>query len=58
MDSAYADVLERKRNNFSSKTKTKKALFTTLMTPYGALKNKHYLRSVDTQLTLDQLFKC
>lgn len=56
MDAAYAKELLRKKELFRKRTKTRKALFTTLITTYGATKNSAYLSSVDNQLTLDQLF--
>jgi|GEM_PF-1426448 hypothetical protein len=48
--------LERKKIVFSEKTQTRKAPFTTLITPYGAKENEHYLRGVDNQLTIECLF--
>jgi hypothetical protein len=48
---------ERKKTIFREKTKTRKAIFTTLITAYGAKKNEHYLNSVDNQLTLECLFR-
>ncbi len=56
MTSEEAFCFERKKRVFRSKTKTRKALFTTLITPHGAKENAHYLSSVDQQLTLDCLF--
>ncbi len=54
--SDYARVLEQKRMVFREKSKTKKALFNTLITPFGAKKTKAYLSSVDSQLDCDALF--
>lgn len=51
-----AEDLERKKKLFYESTKTKKAIFITLITPYGADENEYYLRIVDNQLTLDALF--
>jgi hypothetical protein len=51
-----ADDLERKKVVFREKTQTRKAVFMTLVTPYGVNKNEHYLRSVDNQLTIECLF--
>lgn len=57
IDKDYAKVLERKKIVFSKKTQTRKTLFTTLITPYGAAKNAQYLACVDTQLTMKDLFR-
>jgi len=51
-----AEDLERKKMIFADKTKTRKALFITLVTPYGLRENENYLSCVDKQLTLDTLF--
>jgi hypothetical protein len=37
-------------------THTRKALFTTLITPYGATLSPAYLSAVDNQLAIDELF--
>jgi AAA+ ATPase superfamily predicted ATPase len=52
----YAKTLIRKKEIFRKKTKTKKALFTTLITPFGATENANYLSSVEKQLSLESLF--
>lgn len=52
----YADRLLRKKQIFREKTKTRKAIFTTLITPYGAVEDANYLSAVDNQLTLNDLF--
>lgn len=49
--------LERKKIIFREKTQTRKATFTTLITPYGVKENEHYLSSVDNQLTIECLFR-
>lgn len=49
--------LERKKRVFRAKTQTKKSIFITLITPFGAKQNGHYIQSVDNQLTLDCFFK-
>jgi predicted AAA+ superfamily ATPase len=51
-----ANNLERKKAVFQEKTQTRKALFITLITPYGAKENEYYTSSVDNQLTLECLF--
>ena len=52
----YADHLNRRRNLFSECTKTRKTLFNTLITSFGAKKSLSYLSSIDQELTLDSLF--
>lgn len=56
IDKNYADKLEQKKKHFQQATKTKKALFTTIITPFGVKSNQHYLRVVQNQLTIDDLF--
>lgn len=56
MDHPYASELQRKKEIFRNRTKTRKALFTTLITSFGALKNPAYLSVIDNQITLDDLF--
>lgn len=56
IDQAYAEKLNKKKDHFRDDTKTKKALLTTIITPYGAKQNKHYLACIDNQLTVDDLF--
>ena len=54
-----ADEAKKIRNRitqFQRKTKSKKSIFVTLISPYGALKNEHYLAEVTNQLIVDQLF--
>ncbi len=56
MDLSYAKEIQRKKEIFRSRTGTRKALFTTLITSFGAIKNSHYLSSIDNQITLENLF--
>lgn len=56
MTDLYAQKLNQRREIFREKAKARKTLFNTLITPYGARNNKHYLSSVDKQLNLDALF--
>ena len=55
-DKQYADNLISRKNIFIDKSQTKKSVFTTLITTYGAEENQHYLRAVDNQLTMNELF--
>lgn len=52
----YAKILIRKKELFRKKNKTKKALFTTLITPFSAIENANYLNSVEKQISLESLF--
>lgn len=56
MDHTYARELQRKKELFMHHTKTRKAIFVTLITSFGAIKTPAYLSIVDHQLTLEQLF--
>jgi AAA+ ATPase superfamily predicted ATPase len=56
IDRHYAEQLERKKAVFQRITKTKKTIFLTLITPFGVVKNEHYIGLVDQQLTMDALF--
>jgi len=50
------EELNRKKTKFYEKTKTKKTLFVTLITPFGADENPHYQNIVNNQITLEDLF--
>lgn len=56
LDKKFADQLERKRNIFKSSTNTRKAIFTTLITPYGVKSTDHHNYAMDQQVNLDDLF--
>jgi len=49
--------LERKRQVFLEQTKTKKALFVTILTCIGVKENDSYRQVVDNQITMDALFE-
>ena len=53
----YADNLTQKRWVFEEKTGTKKTIFVTLLTTFGATMNEHYVNNVQTQLKMDVLFE-
>jgi AAA+ ATPase superfamily predicted ATPase len=53
----YAARLRLKKTIFKQATQTKKAVFTTLLTTYPALKNKYYLEEIDSEITMDKLFE-
>lgn len=48
--------LETKKQVFAYHTKTNKHLFTTLITPLGAVKNSHFLNHIDQVVTFEDLF--
>ncbi|GAB5412191.1 MAG: ATP-binding protein [Chlamydiales bacterium] len=52
-----AKKLNSRREIFRQQAKTKKALFNTLITSFGAKTNAHYLSAVDTQLDMNALFQ-
>lgn len=56
IDRDYAEKLEKKKRIFQQVTNTRKAVFLTMITPYGVKKNEHYIGLVDQQLTMDHLF--
>lgn len=57
LSKSYANELNFKRELFIEKSKTKKAVFNTLITSYGATKNAPYLSCIDNQITIDSFFK-
>jgi len=56
IDKSYANKLRKQKQIFIEQTKTKKAIFTTLITTYGAKKNEYYLELIDKEIVLDDLF--
>ena len=52
----YARQLRRKVHVFTTRTKTRKAVFITMLSVFGVQKNMHYLGIVTNQLRLDDLF--
>ncbi len=52
----YADKLRLRKSIFKQATKTKKAIFTTLLTTYPAIKNKYYLEEVENEIPMEKLF--
>lgn len=53
----YASKLRNRKQTFIESTKTKKTVFNTLITNYGAVKNEHYLDVIDVELTVSDLMK-
>ncbi len=52
----YAARLRLKKSIFKEATKTKKAVFTTLLSTYPAMQNQYYLAEIDTEVGMDALF--
>ncbi len=57
IDKSYAEVLMHKKNCFKEKTKTRKTIFLTIITPYGVKKEANYLNCIDGQITINALFE-
>ena len=53
---AYARQLLHKVTIFQEQTRMKKNVFVTLLTVFGAKKNKYFLTAVTNQLLIDDLF--
>lgn len=56
IDKACDKELREKKNIFLAKTKTKKSIFVTLISPYGLKKNVEHFEAADATLTLEDLF--
>ncbi len=54
---AYSDNLRNKIGTFRSETKTRKAIFLTMITTYGLERNKHSTSLVQNEITMDDLFE-
>jgi uncharacterized protein len=52
----YAEKLRKRTSIFQNNTKTKKAIFNTLITLYPAIKNEHYFDQFQNQVNMDALF--
>ncbi|MFZ9661532.1 MAG: AAA family ATPase [Chitinophagaceae bacterium] len=53
----YAEELERKRDVFIERTKTRKTVFITMVTTFGVVKNNYYNKVVQSELSMDDLFR-
>ncbi len=49
--------LVKRINSFLKKTKSKKTIFMTLISPHGAVKNEYYLNIVTNEIILNDLLK-
>jgi hypothetical protein len=52
----YAKEITDRSITFRKATKTRKNVFTTLISVYGAIKNEYYLTAFTNQLLIDDLF--
>ncbi len=57
IDKRYASELQNKINIFKHSTKTKKALFLTMITTYGVKENAYYAGLLQNEVTAAALFK-
>ncbi|MFN8347947.1 MAG: ATP-binding protein [Spirosomataceae bacterium] len=53
----YAAQLQEKAAVFKQNTRTKKNLFVTLVTVFGARKNEYYLSNITNEIVIEDLFK-
>jgi uncharacterized protein len=53
----YAEKLRLRKSIFRQATQTKKAVFTTLLTTYPAMRNGYYLEEIESEITMDKLFE-
>lgn len=56
IDKGYAGELENKRDVFKTTTGTKKSLFHTLITTFGAKSNDYFNRLIQNSIMMDALF--
>jgi AAA+ ATPase superfamily predicted ATPase len=56
IDKRYAGDLDNKVNVFRRQTRTKKAIFLTMITTYGVKKNEYYTGRVVREVTMEKLF--
>ncbi|WP_310555872.1 ATP-binding protein [Flavobacterium sp.] len=56
MTKKYADEMHYKVSLFKEKTKSRKNIFTTLLTANGVKKNEYYLSAITNELKIEDLF--
>jgi uncharacterized protein len=56
IDKDYSEKLRSKISTFKTATKTKKAVFLTMITTFGVEKNKYANALVQNEVTMDDLF--
>ena len=52
----YADELLQKEQSFRLKSKSRKVIFTTLISPFGVVKNEYQLQRIQSTVTMNDLF--
>lgn len=57
IDKKYASELDNKVSVFRNETKTKSNIFLTMVTTYGTKKNEHYTSRIQSEVTMEDLFK-
>jgi hypothetical protein len=57
IDKSYSENLRRKINTFKTETKTRKAVYLTMITTFGLVQNEYALNLVQNQLTMKELFE-
>ncbi len=57
INNSYAAELRLRKSIFKQVTQSKKAIFTTLLSTYPAIKNQYYLAEIDNEITMDKLFE-
>ena len=57
INKSYADNLRNKMGTFRNETKTRKAIFLTMITTFGLERNKHAVSLVQNDITMDALFE-
>jgi AAA+ ATPase superfamily predicted ATPase len=57
IDKKYAHELRKKISVFREQTKTRKAIFLTMITTFGLKKNIHAISTVQNELTMEDLFE-
>jgi hypothetical protein len=57
IDKKYSAELENKLTVFRAQTKTKKALFITMVTTYGIKKNPNSIQIMQNEVIMEDLFK-
>ncbi len=54
---AYAAALDEKKRILKSHTKTRKSVFTTMITTFGVAGNQYKAQQIDSEIILDDLFR-
>jgi uncharacterized protein len=52
----YAEQLRKQKSIFEHTTQTQKAVFTTLICPFPAVRNEHYLDQIHSEVNLEAFF--